>query len=174
MPPNLTSNRFLELSHLHLPMHFALQNVDYFDQQKATNFLIFVNNKAMILGKFCSLFGVDDIKFVVVMLPSASSTANGQSGLNGPCMIKNSYFFICARLELFCDFLQFDWLHERAAFHDILARGPKELFFRFVYTTSVLGTARLNLGTRTYEFWHGTLNFYRVNGYKTGPRARKF
>ena len=39
------------------------------------------------------------------------------------------YFFICARLELFCDFLQFDWLHERAAFHDILARGPKELFF---------------------------------------------
>ena len=40
-----------------------------------------------------------------------------------------AYFFICARLELFCDFLQFDWLHERAAFHDILARGPKELFF---------------------------------------------
>ena len=39
------------------------------------------------------------------------------------------YFFICARLELFCDFLQFDWLHERAAFYDILARGPKELFF---------------------------------------------
>ena len=23
---------------------------------------------------------------------------------------------------------------------------------------SVLGTARLNLGTRTYEFWHGTLS----------------
>ena len=41
----------------------------------------------------------------------------------------NTYFFICARLELFCDFLQFDWLHERAAFYDILARGPKELFF---------------------------------------------
>ena len=39
------------------------------------------------------------------------------------------YFFICARLELFCDFLQFDWLHERVAFYDILARGPKELFF---------------------------------------------
>ena len=36
---------------------------------------------------------------------------------------------------------------------------------------SVLGTARLNLGTRTYEFWHGTLNFCRVNRYKTGPRA---
>ena len=42
---------------------------------------------------------------------------------------KKFYFFICAQLELFCDFLQFDWLHERAAFHDILARGPKELFF---------------------------------------------
>ena len=39
---------------------------------------------------------------------------------------------------------------------------------------SVLGTARLNLGTRTYEFWHGTLNFCRVNRYKTGPRAQKF
>ena len=39
------------------------------------------------------------------------------------------YFFICARLELFFYFLQFDWLHERAAFYDILARGPKELFF---------------------------------------------
>ena len=36
------------------------------------------------------------------------------------------YFFICARLELFCDFLQFDWLHERAAFYDILARGTDE------------------------------------------------
>ena len=41
-----------------------------------------------------------------------------------------NYFFICARPELFCDFLQFDWLHERAAFYDILARGPKELFFK--------------------------------------------
>ena len=40
------------------------------------------------------------------------------------------YFFICARLELFCDFLQSDWQHERAAFYDILARGPKELFFK--------------------------------------------
>ena len=39
------------------------------------------------------------------------------------------YFFICVRLELFYDFLQFDWLHEWAAFYDILARGPKELFF---------------------------------------------
>ena len=37
-----------------------------------------------------------------------------------------------------------------------------------------LGTARLNLDTRTYEFWHGTLNFCRVNGYKTGPRAQNF
>ena len=43
--------------------------------------------------------------------------------------ISVNYFFICARLELFCDFLQFDWLHERAALYDILARGPKELFF---------------------------------------------
>ena len=32
-------------------------------------------------------------------------------------------FFICAQLELFCDFQQFDWLHEWAAFYDILARG---------------------------------------------------
>ena len=39
------------------------------------------------------------------------------------------YFFICARLELFCDFLQSDWLHERAAFYDILASGPGELFY---------------------------------------------
>ena len=40
-----------------------------------------------------------------------------------------------------------------------------------VYTTAVFGTARLNLGTRTYKFWHGMLNFSRVNGRKTGPRA---
>ena len=45
-------------------------------------------------------------------------------------MILIYLFFICARLELFSDFLQFDWLHERAAFYDILARGPKELFFK--------------------------------------------
>ena len=35
-------------------------------------------------------------------------------------------FIICARLELFCDFLQSDWLHERVAFYDILPGGPKE------------------------------------------------
>ena len=40
-----------------------------------------------------------------------------------------------------------------------------------VYTTAVLGTARLNLGTRTYKFRYGTLNISRVNGKKTGPRA---
>ena len=39
----------------------------------------------------------------------------------------NIYFFICARLELFCDFLQFDWLHERAAFHDILPLGALDM-----------------------------------------------
>ena len=37
-------------------------------------------------------------------------------------------FFLCARLELFCDFLQSDWLREWAAFYDILAGGPKEFF----------------------------------------------
>ena len=33
--------------------------------------------------------------------------------------------------ELFCDFLQFDWLHERAAFYDILASASifKEIYF---------------------------------------------
>ena len=35
-------------------------------------------------------------------------------------------FIFVYRLELFCDFLQFDWLHERAAFYDILARGSKK------------------------------------------------
>ena len=46
------------------------------------------------------------------------------------CIInKLYYFFICERLELFCDFLQFDWLHERAAFYDILGHGPKEIFY---------------------------------------------
>jgi hypothetical protein len=29
------------------------------------------------------------------------------------------YFFICVELVLFCDFLQFDWLREQAAFYDI-------------------------------------------------------
>ena len=32
-----------------------------------------------------------------------------------------------------------------------------------VYTTVVLGTARLNFGTRTHFFGHGTPNFCRVN-----------
>mgnify|MGYP002804243368 CR=1 FL=1 len=36
------------------------------------------------------------------------------------------YFYICARLESFCDFLQSDRLHQRAAFHNIFAPGPKE------------------------------------------------
>ena len=44
-------------------------------------------------------------------------------------MLQNTLFrfYICARLEIFCDFLQIDWLRERAAFYDILARGPIEL-----------------------------------------------
>ena len=32
-----------------------------------------------------------------------------------------------------------------------------------VYTTVILGTARLNFGTRTHFFGHGTPNFCRVN-----------
>ena len=32
-----------------------------------------------------------------------------------------------------------------------------------VYTTVILGTARLSFGTRTHFFGHGTLNFCRVN-----------
>ena len=43
-----------------------------------------------------------------------------------------------------------------------------------VYTTAVLGMARLNLGTRTYKFWHGTLNISRVNGKKTDLRANYY
>ena len=43
-----------------------------------------------------------------------------------------------------------------------------------VYTTSILGTALLNLGTRTCKIRHGTLNFCSVNGNLTGPRAEKF
>ena len=44
-------------------------------------------------------------------------------------LLHKLYFFICARLELFSYFLQSDWLHKRAAFHDILVRKPKELFY---------------------------------------------
>ena len=34
---------------------------------------------------------------------------------------------------------------------------------RPVYTTFILGTARLNFGTRSHFFWHGTPDFCRVN-----------
>jgi hypothetical protein len=37
------------------------------------------------------------------------------------------------------------------------------VFFSPVYTTIILGTARLNFGTRTHFFGHGTPNFCRVN-----------
>ena len=44
---------------------------------------------------------------------------------------KVNYFFICACQVIFFDFLQSDWLQQRAAFYDILTadRGPKVLFF---------------------------------------------
>ena len=45
--------------------------------------------------------------------------------------------FICARLELFCDFKQSDFLHERAAFYDILARVPIK---RVILATTFLFT----------------------------------
>ena len=34
---------------------------------------------------------------------------------------------------------------------------------RPIYTTSILGTALLNFGTRANIFWHGTPDFRRVN-----------
>ena len=43
--------------------------------------------------------------------------------------IKSNYFFICACLVIFFDFLQSDWLQERAAFYDILTVVQKSYFF---------------------------------------------
>ena len=64
------------------------------------------------------------------LFPSYTIERENEGRCENPGRRNNmDYFFICARLELFCDFLQFDWLHERAAFYDILVRGPKELFF---------------------------------------------
>ena len=39
------------------------------------------------------------------------------------------YFFICACLLIFFDFLQSDWLHQRAAFYDILTVVPSKYNF---------------------------------------------
>ena len=39
------------------------------------------------------------------------------------------YFFICACLLIFFDFLQSDWLQQRAAFYDILTVVQKCYFF---------------------------------------------
>ena len=39
------------------------------------------------------------------------------------------YFFICACLVIFFDFLQSDWLQQRAAFYDILTVVQKSYFF---------------------------------------------
>ena len=46
--------------------------------------------------------------------------------------------------------------------------------FRPVYTTSVLGTAPLKMGTRAQKFRHGTSAFWRVNVAKIGTGATKF
>jgi hypothetical protein len=43
--------------------------------------------------------------------------------------IKNNYFFICACLVIFFDFLQSDWLQQRAACYDILTVVQKSYFF---------------------------------------------
>ena len=40
------------------------------------------------------------------------------------------YFFICACLLIFFDFLQSDWLQQRAAFYDILTVVQKCYFLR--------------------------------------------
>ena len=40
------------------------------------------------------------------------------------------YFFICACLLIFFDFLQSDWLQQRAAFYDILTVVQKCYFFK--------------------------------------------
>ena len=63
-------------------------------------------------------------------------------------------FFICARLELFCDFLQSDWLQERAAFCNILAGGPKEFFSNnfFVYKGVSIFFKQLNDNVKVKMF----------------------
>jgi hypothetical protein len=38
------------------------------------------------------------------------------------------YFFICACLVIFFDFLQFDWQQQRATFYDILTVVQKSYF----------------------------------------------
>ena len=40
------------------------------------------------------------------------------------------YFFICACQVIFFDFLQSDWLQQRAAFYDILTVVQKCYFFK--------------------------------------------
>ena len=40
----------------------------------------------------------------------------------------NNYFFICACLVIIFDFLQSDWLQQRAAFYDILTVVQKCYF----------------------------------------------
>ena len=47
-------------------------------------------------------------------------------------------------------------------------------YIRPVYTTSVLGTAPLKMGTRAQNFRHGTSAFWRVNVTKVGTGAAKF
>ena len=45
--------------------------------------------------------------------------------------------------------------------------------YRPIYTTSVLGTAPLKMGTRAQNFEHGTSVFCRVNATKIGTGAEK-
>jgi hypothetical protein len=59
--------------------------------------------------------------------------------------------------------------------------GPEKITHLFmtqnirpVYTTSVLGTAPLKMGTHAQNFRHGTSAFWRVNVTKIGTGAAKF
>jgi hypothetical protein len=49
--------------------------------------------------------------------------------INHKNIINIIYFFICACLVIFFDFLQSDWLQQRAAFYDILTMVQKSYFF---------------------------------------------
>jgi hypothetical protein len=80
---------------------------------------------------------VSSVNFGLAEKKSNGNTANKERNrhttgviFRRECRKYRELFFICACPVIFFDFLQSDWLQQRAAFYDILTVVQKSYFFR--------------------------------------------
>ena len=87
-----------------------------------------------------------------------------------------AHAFLILQKTFFLSFLSYilfgSRLHDCPMFEKI-RRPVLHASSRPIYTTSVLGTAPLKMGTRAQNFEHGTSVFCRVNATKIGTGAEK-